>query len=98
MNGCSVTTGVNDVLKRLSEQDKACPNEKFVLVGYSQGAAVMRGAAPKIPTELQSKIIAMVMFGDPGLKRGSKFPDSFQAKLMENCAPGDPVCHSGKLW
>jgi type IV secretory pathway VirJ component len=87
-----VSTGVTDVINRLTEQDKACPNQKFALVGYSQGAGVMRGAAPKIPQAIQDrKIAAVVMYGDPGLKRNAKFPPALQSKLFENCAPGDPV-------
>jgi cutinase len=90
-----VSTGVTDVISRLTEQDKACPNQKFALVGYSQGAGVMRGAAPKIPQAIQDKkIAAVVMYGDPGLKRNAKFPPALQSRLFENCAPGDPVSSS----
>lgn len=93
----SVSTGVNDTVQRLIAQDKACPSQKFALVGYSQGAGVMRGAAPKIPDSIQqNKILAVVMFGDPGLRRLSKeFPAPLQSRLFENCAVGDPVCTSG---
>jgi hypothetical protein len=53
----------------------------------------MRGAAPKIPDSIQqNKILAVVMFGDPGLRRLSKeLPAPLQSRLFENCAPGDPV-------
>jgi cutinase len=98
MSGTSVSTGSSDVVQRLTEQDKACPDEKFVLVGYSQGASVMRNAAPKIPKSIYPKIIAMAMFGDPGLKRGQKFPEELQSKLFENCAPGDPVKDKSEMF
>jgi cutinase len=97
MTSTSVSTGSADVVQRLTEQDKACPDEKFVLVGYSQGASVMRNAAPKIPKSLYPKVIALAMFGDPGLKRGQKFPEELQPKLFENCAPGDPVRYLTEL-
>jgi Cutinase len=89
----SAPTGREDVVKRLEAQSSTCPQQKFALVGYSQGAMVMRLAAPKIPAVLHSKILALVMFGDPGLRGGkSAFPGKLDSKLYENCAQGDPVC------
>jgi cutinase len=90
----SVSTGSNDTVQRLSTQDIACPDQKFALVGYSQGAGVMRRAAPAIsPSIQQSKILAVVMFGDPGLKNPARgqFSPMIQTRLFENCAVGDPV-------
>jgi Cutinase len=71
-------------------------------VGYSQGADVMHGAGQKIPAALLPRIVAVVMFGDPG-NRGPNvpsplggitpvFPTALADKLKENCAKGDPVC------
>jgi hypothetical protein len=66
-----VRAGVVDVVERLNSQVKACPNQVFALVGYSQGAAVMNSAAPKIPTDIaEKKIKALVMFGEPNLQAG----------------------------
>jgi cutinase len=90
----SVSTGSNDTVQRLVAQDKACPDQKYALVGYSQGAGVMRRAATAIPLNIQqTKILALVMFGDPGMKNPTRgqFPPVLQAKLFENCAVGDPV-------
>jgi precorrin-2 methylase len=66
-------------------------------VGYSQGAGVMRVAAPKISAELQQKVVALVMFGDPGVKQKQKFPPGLESKLLDNCAVGDPVSQSTYL-
>ena len=56
---------------------------------------------PKLNPEVISKITAVVMFGDPGFKGTMgptgytpPFPEVLQAKLRENCAPGDPVSSS----
>lgn len=89
----SAPTGRDDVVKRLEAQSAACPQQKFALVGYSQGAMVMRMAAPKIPAAIHSKILALEMFGDPGLRGGrlSSFPGDLNSRLYENCAKGDPV-------
>jgi cutinase len=90
----SVPTGVKDTNSRLEHQIKTCPDQTFAIVGYSQGAAVMHSAAAKFEPAVLSKVVAAVMFGDPGFKRATSatgFPSSIQTKLMENCNPGDPV-------
>jgi len=99
----SVPTGANDVVERLKKQDKACPSQKFALIGYSQGAGVMHSAATKIPVDIQKKIVALVMFGDPLIKPTSTygngtFPPELQSKLLQNCAVGDMVCDKGSCF
>lgn len=90
-------------------------NTQFMMLKifrYSQGADVMHFASPSIDTALYPKIVALVMFGDPG-NRGPNivsvlpeggitptFPDALAQKLKENCAVGDPVSvipYSSKL-
>ena len=99
--------GATDTVAHINAQSKACADQKFVLVGYSQGADVMHEAAAKLDSALFSRIVALVMFGDPGNKGpealsplGGKvpvFPADLQTKLKENCAAQDPVCtNSGK--
>jgi hypothetical protein len=62
----------------------------------------MHFAAQAIPSTLYARILALVMFGDPG-NRGKDaidplggtspaFPSDLAAKLRENCAHSDPVC------
>jgi cutinase len=93
----SVTLGAQDVVSRLRMQAVSCPDQKFALVGYSQGAMVMRQAVPAIPDDIaQEKVVSLVMFGDPGLKMrpnktATAFSEVLQKKLWENCAVGDPV-------
>jgi cutinase len=87
----SVPTGVQDTISRLNRQMKACPEQKFAIVGYSQGAAVMHSAAVKFDPTVMPKIVAAVMFGDPSFRKANGFPDPIQTKLKENCNPGDPV-------
>jgi cutinase len=92
----SVSIGAKDVVDRVSEQSKACPNQRFALVGYSQGARVMREASLKLDSSLFPKILALVMFGDRGIRdmKIAQFPAPLEAKLWENCAPADPVSPS----
>ncbi|KAL0931552.1 uncharacterized protein CTRU02_214287 [Colletotrichum truncatum] len=90
-----VRRGSADVVSRLTSQSKACPNQTFSLVGYSQGASVMHAAAKDIPTALYGKIKSLVMFGDGYLRYGntlSKFPAGLNEKVRQVCANGDPVC------
>jgi len=98
----SKVKGAEDVVKHLESQTKSCPDQKYILVGYSQGADVMHGASATLNTALFPRIVGIVLFGDPG-NRGPNvksplggtvppFPKDLAEKLMENCAPGDPVC------
>ncbi|KAJ4291337.1 hypothetical protein N0V88_006345 [Collariella sp. IMI 366227] len=86
--------GSTDVVNRLKAQAALCPNQKFALVGYSQGAGVMHSAADKIPLNLYSRIKALVMFGDAYNRLGllGRFPIGLRDKALQVCAPGDPVC------
>jgi hypothetical protein len=110
----SAPTGIDDTIKRLNRQSTSCPEQKFALVGYSQGAGVMHGVfgplgsafpgssnpRPTLDKSTFPKILALVMFGDPGFRIGVEskmgftpnFPSELMAKLKNNCASGDPVC------
>lgn len=81
----SAPAGIDDTINRLNKQSKACPQQKFALVGYSQGAAVMHGVfgptgppypgspnpRPKLDPEVIPKIVTLVMFGDLGFRGSS---------------------------
>ncbi|KAF2399443.1 cutinase-domain-containing protein [Trichodelitschia bisporula] len=95
--------GAADVVKHLATQLAKCPQQKYVLVGYSQGGDLMHTAAVKLDPAVKPKIVALVMFGDPGNKGPNAlsplncdkvpvFPADLAAKLKENCEKGDPVC------
>jgi len=81
--------GPNDVKARLAAQSKECPDEKFALVGYSQGGMVVESSLAGIPAELQSKVVAVVTYGAGD---GSGINASFKSKTLSNCAPGDFAC------
>jgi cutinase len=98
----SSPSGIDDVINRLNQQHRDCPNQKFALVGYSQGAIIMHGVfgstnysypggpkvRPKLQPEVIPKILALAMFGDPQFQLSSIFP-VFE---RENCAPRNLVC------
>jgi hypothetical protein len=84
--------GPRDIINRLTNQSKECPDEKFALVGYSQGGLVVYGAAPliKAKPELASKVLAVVFYG-AGNGSSLVLPSS---TLLANCAPHDMVSHA----
>jgi hypothetical protein len=95
----SPTKGVKDVVARLTQLDKECPDTKFAIVGYSQGAAVMHGADSSIPKSIRPKILAAVMFGDPSKQTGTGYFTNIPT--LEVCNDGnakslpDPVSNVG---
>jgi cutinase len=57
--------GANKVVNHLKERAAKCPNEKYVLSGYSKGAMVQVLAMPKIPAAIEPRVRAVVLFGNP---------------------------------
>lgn len=60
--GASVLSGVAGLARETT--DASCPNTRYVLAGYSQGAMVVSKALPKLDAD---KIIYAATFGDPKL-------------------------------
>jgi hypothetical protein len=99
---CSGDLGSQDVINHLKVQSSQCPDQKYALVGYSQGAGVIHQAMKRIDASLYPKIVALVMFGDFGNKGSNvktpfgginpDFPPPLAQKLRQNCAPSDPIC------
>ncbi|SEP48592.1 cutinase family protein [Amycolatopsis saalfeldensis] len=70
----SPSIGVQNLSDTLNAKVAACPDTKYVIGGYSQGAAVLDEAlgadlwwvsGPSLPDEVVSKISAIVTFGNP---------------------------------
>jgi Cutinase len=57
--------GAADINRFLAAQVQACPNQKFVLSGYSQGAMAVAQATASMPAATRAKVAAIVVFGDP---------------------------------
>ncbi|KAF4617857.1 hypothetical protein D9613_005722 [Agrocybe pediades] len=82
----SSAQGTQATITLLNNQVKACPNQKIVLVGYSQGAHVIGdavagggGAAglgpetPPVATSVSDKVVAIIQMGDPRHVPGLSF-------------------------
>ncbi|EGG01209.1 cutinase [Melampsora larici-populina 98AG31] len=63
-------TAADDTIRYVESIDKRCPNQPFILIGYSQGAmGVVRSL---MRDEMQDKnVVAVVMYGNPYRTPGS---------------------------
>lgn len=103
----SAGPGATDMSNHVTSVAAKCPNTKFVLGGYSQGASVtdiaigiptLLGSGTTIPTSLAPRVAAVVVFGNPLALYGQHIPTAsalYGPKSQEFCAAGDPVCANG---
>lgn len=106
-NQASAGPGATNMTEHLTAVAGKCPNTTFVIGGYSQGATVTDVAmgipgvgtpGDAIPQGLESRVAAVVAFGNPlGLRRQTIEGSSadFGPKAKEFCNDGDPVCGNG---
>ncbi|MEU4248024.1 cutinase family protein [Amycolatopsis sp. NPDC026612] len=102
----SVQRGNTDLVNHVRTQAAACPSQRFVLVGYSQGANVVDNSigissagavvggpiAATIPADLAPRIAAILLFGNPIRAIGRSVTGTYQGRTKDYCALGDPVC------
>lgn len=82
----TTAAGAADATARIASVSSQCPGTRFVLGGYSQGAAVVDmlagvpplgdrigdiGSAPPLPGNLSSDVAAVAVFGNPAAKFGN---------------------------
>ncbi|KAF1987590.1 carbohydrate esterase family 5 protein [Aulographum hederae CBS 113979] len=104
----SPAVGVDNLNKYLNEQVRVCPNKKYGIAGYSQGAVIMHRAAVDFTPAIFDSIVAAVTFGDGGQQTNKtnpvykspvgdipRYPDQMDGKIRFNCVPGDLTCTSG---
>lgn len=102
----SAGPGATALTNHITQVAQECPETQFVLGGYSQGASVVDialgvpnflGAGKKIPDELEPRIKAVALFGNPLALTGGKVTNHrvWGARTREVCAAGDPVCANG---
>ncbi|SDJ02787.1 cutinase [Frankineae bacterium MT45] len=89
----------------------ACPNQKIVLSGYSQGAQIVdealgydmtgtiNGGKPTavFSDAVISHISAIVLFGNPLGSIGKHIVGPLASRTKEYCADGDPVCQPNQI-
>ncbi|CAE6522450.1 unnamed protein product, partial [Rhizoctonia solani] len=64
--GAAITAGY------LAVQAVACPNQRFILSGYSKGALVLHSTT--LTRSLKSKVASILVFGDPARNINSPWP------------------------
>ena len=105
----SAAQGNADLVNHVDSQAAACPNQRFVLVGYSQGANVVDNSigissdgavvgspiVATIPAALEPRIAAVLLFGNPIRALGKSVTGTYQSRTIDFCAKGDPICENG---
>ncbi|WOX07866.1 MULTISPECIES: cutinase family protein [unclassified Streptomyces] len=105
----SAATGNADVVNHVNAQAAACPNQRFILVGYSQGANVVDNSigissdgavvgspiVATIPAALAPRVAAVLLFGNPIRALGKSVTGTYQSRTIDFCANGDPICQNG---
>ncbi|WP_067689195.1 cutinase family protein [Nocardia jejuensis] len=95
--------GSADLVSHVSAQAAACPDQQFILVGYSQGAAVVHAALGtgavsghvQLPGYLADRVSSVLLFGDPMRLIGWTVPGGWLGRTGNWCTAGDPVCGGG---
>ena len=103
----SAGAGATDMTNHVVQYAADCPNARIVLGGYSQGASVtdisigiptLLGVGRTIPTNLSSRISAVVVFGNPLRLSGQNIntaSPTYGGRALDDCNIGDPVCAAG---
>ena len=106
----SVRAGSSDALARIRSTSSNCPNTRFILGGYSQGAGVIDQLAIAQPVGVftpmpiaaadEPRIAAIAVFGNPmrtmngGGPLDQKSP-VYGSRVIDQCAPRDKYCEGG---
>lgn len=61
----SVREGTRDTVDEIKAAHKACPDMRFILAGYSQGANAVGDALQRMGDDLKQLVVAAAFFGDP---------------------------------
>lgn len=105
----SAAQGNADLVNHVNSQASACPNQRFILVGYSQGANVVDNSlgissagavvgspiVATLPAAVEPKVAAVLLFGNPIRAIGKSVTGTYQSRTIDFCAQGDPICEAG---
>ncbi|CAE6486727.1 unnamed protein product [Rhizoctonia solani] len=105
----TIQEGAALTANHLRDQADHCPNQRFVLSGLSKGAMVMHST--KLENDIKSKVLAVLVFGDPWRPIGD-FNNSWPIdsplinlnprngtlnteNVISFCNVGDTICETG---
>ncbi|KAF8684915.1 Cutinase [Rhizoctonia solani] len=99
----TVAAGAAITTSYLAAQAIACPNQRFVLSGYSKGALVLHSTT--LTSNLKSKVASILVFGDPARNINQPWPinnpsvdlspkdgSSSSQNIASFCNTGDLFC------
>ncbi|WP_330231375.1 cutinase family protein [Nocardia sp. NBC_00508] len=106
LDPASISRGTQDMTAHVLWQAEMCPDQRFVLVGFSQGAVVTHGVLGtgiatalggihSLPVEVESRVAAVLLFGDPIHLLGWNVPPHYADRTGNYCTSGDPICGGG---
>jgi cutinase len=100
--------GANDMSRQLQQQAASCPQTKFVIGGYSLGAAATDlvvgvglpgfGFDEPLPDDVGGRVAAVVTFGNAADKLVGPLNVSspvYGSRTIDLCNGGDPICSGG---
>ena len=82
----SVVEGMGEFTHYLNDRGADCPDEIFLVGGYSQGAQVVRGGLSLLDKETRDRIAHVALFSDPTLH----LPEGESPGSIANCRLGTP--------
>jgi cutinase len=105
----SASQGNADLVNHVTQQAAACAQQRFILVGYSQGANVVDNSigissdgalvggpiVATIPAAVEPRVAAVLLFGNPIRALGRSVTGTYASRTDDFCAAGDPVCQAG---
>ncbi len=80
----SVTDGVGEFLAYLQDRGSECPEELFLVGGFSQGAQVTRQGLFLLDQGIRDRIVHVALFSDPTLY----LPEGESPALVDGCQQG----------
>jgi cutinase len=103
----SAGPGATDMSDHIISMAAQCPDTRFIIGGYSQGASVtdialgiqtVLGTGTAIPASIDPRVAAIVTFGNPLRQTGQTIASASPANASKSddfCNQGDPVCANG---
>lgn len=82
----SVIEGMGEFIYYLNDRGTDCPDETFLVGGYSQGAQVIRGSLPLLDKGIRDRIAHVALFSDPTLH----LPEGESPGSVANCRERTP--------
>ncbi|THV08262.1 cutA, cutinase A [Dendrothele bispora CBS 962.96] len=87
--------GSQTMANDITDAANSCPNAKIVSAGYSQGGQLVHNSAKLLTLDVQSRISAAVIFGDPDFGDPVAGVSADRTKVI--CHIGDDICAHGDL-